>query len=56
MELTLGQLKQMVHGIPHAEHWYEALDQLLPDYEITHPDVLLLLWHSAHTSRVDLCS
>ena len=28
--LSLQQLKQMVHGIPHAEHWLEALDQLLP--------------------------
>ena len=37
MELTIGQLKQMVHGISHAEHWYEALDQLLPDYEINTP-------------------
>ena len=37
MELTLQQLKQMVHGIPHAEHWLEALDQLLPDYEINTP-------------------
>ncbi len=37
MEFTLQQLKQMVHGIPHAEHWYEALDQLLPDYEINTP-------------------
>mgnify|MGYP007012803740 CR=1 FL=1 len=37
MELTLQQLKQMVHGIPHAENWLEALDQLLPDYEINTP-------------------
>ena len=37
MELTLQQLKQMVPGMPHAEHWYEALDQLLPDYEINTP-------------------
>jgi len=37
MELTIGQLKQMVHGIPYAEHWYEALNQLLPDYEINTP-------------------
>ena len=28
MELTLQQLKQMVPGIPYAEHWLEALDQL----------------------------
>ena len=34
MELTLQQLKQMVRGIPHAENWLEALNQLLPDYEI----------------------
>ena len=37
MELTLQQLKQMVPGITYAEHWYEALDQLLPDYEINTP-------------------
>ena len=41
MELTLGQLKQMVHGIPHAENWLEALDQLLPDYEINTWNALL---------------
>ena len=38
MELTLQQLKQMVPGIPYAEHWYEALEQLLPDYEINTPE------------------
>jgi len=37
MELTLDQLKQMVPGIPYAEHWHEALEQLLPDYEINTP-------------------
>jgi putative chitinase len=37
MELTLQQLKQMVPGMPYAEHWLEALDQLLPDYEINTP-------------------
>jgi putative chitinase len=37
MELTISQLKQMVHGIPYTEYWYEALNQLLPDYEINTP-------------------
>jgi len=37
MNLTLEQLKQMVPGIPYADHWHEALAQLLPDYEINTP-------------------
>lgn len=37
MNLTLEQLKQMVHGIPYADHWHHALEQLLPDYEINTP-------------------
>ena len=37
MELTLEQLKQIVPDMPYAEHWYEALEQLLPDYEINTP-------------------
>ena len=37
MNLTLPQLKQMVTGIPYADHWHEALEQLLPDYEINTP-------------------
>jgi len=31
--LTRDQLKQMVKN-PHIDHWYEALEQLLDDYEI----------------------
>lgn len=34
--LTLDQLKQMVNN-RHLEHWYEALEQLLPDYDINTP-------------------
>ena len=37
MRLTVSQLKQMVPGITHADHWIEAFDQLLPDYEINTP-------------------
>lgn len=34
--LTLDQFRQMVKN-PHASHWYEALQQLLPDYDINTP-------------------
>jgi putative chitinase len=34
--LSLPQLKQMVKN-PHVDHWHEALDQLLDDYDITTP-------------------
>lgn len=34
--LTLSQLKQMVKN-PHIEHWHEALEQLLPEYDINTP-------------------
>ena len=34
--LELGQLKQMVKN-PYIDHWHEALDQLLDDYEINTP-------------------
>ena len=37
MQLTVGQLKDMVPGIPYADHWVRALNQLLPDYEINTP-------------------
>lgn len=34
--LTLDQLRQMVKN-KHIEHWYRALEQLLPDYDINTP-------------------
>ena len=34
--LTKDQLKQMVKN-PHIDHWYDALEQLLDDYEINTP-------------------
>ena len=37
MELTVKQLKAMVPGITYADHWVEALNQLLPDYGINTP-------------------
>lgn len=51
MELTLDQLKQMVPGIPYAEHWHEALEQLLPDYEINTPQrIAAFVAQCAHES------
>ena len=34
--LTLDQFRQCVKN-PHAAHWYDALQQLLPDYDINTP-------------------
>lgn len=51
MELTLDQLKQMVPGLPHADHWHEALSQLLPDYEINTPKrIAAFIAQCAHES------
>ena len=35
--MTLEQLKQIIGNNPYAEHWFNALDKLLPDYEINTP-------------------
>jgi putative chitinase len=37
MELTKEQLKQLLPKNPYIDHWYDALSQLLPDYEINTP-------------------
>jgi putative chitinase len=37
MELSKEQLKQLLPKNPYVDHWYEALSQLLPDYEINTP-------------------
>jgi putative chitinase len=51
MDLTLSQLKKMVPGIPYAEHWLEALDILLPDYEINTPErIAAFIAQCAHES------
>jgi putative chitinase len=48
--LSLDQLKQMVRN-PHIEHWYEAIDQLLPDYDINTPGrVAAFVAQCAHES------
>jgi putative chitinase len=51
MKLTASQLKQMVPGITHVDHWIEAFDQLLPDYEINTPKrVAAFIAQCAHES------
>lgn len=51
MQLTIEQLKQMVHGIPYAQNWHSALTQLLPDYEINTPKrVAAFIAQCAHES------
>jgi putative chitinase len=48
--LSLNQLQQMVRN-PHIEHWYEAIDQLLPDYDINTPArVAAFIAQCAHES------
>lgn len=49
--LTKGQLSQMVPGNPYIDHWYEALEQLLPDYDINTPHrVAAFIAQCAHES------
>lgn len=49
--LTLAQLKEIVPGNPHIEHWYEALIQILPDYDIDTPQrIAAFLAQCAHES------
>jgi len=51
MQLTIEQLKEMVHGIPYAQNWHNALTQLLPDYEINTPKrVAAFIAQCAHES------
>jgi len=48
--LTSNQLKQMVKN-PYIDHWYEAIDQLLPDYDINTPQrVAAFIAQCAHES------
>jgi putative chitinase len=51
-EFTLAKFKECVGGNPpHAEHWFEALCQILPDYDIeTAPRVAAFLAQTAHES------
>ena len=49
--LTQDQLAQMIPGNPYIAEWYEALAQLLPDYDISTPQrVAAFIAQCAHES------
>jgi putative chitinase len=49
--LTLEQLNHIVPKNPYIEHWYEAFEQLLPDYDINTPQrVAAFVAQCAHES------
>lgn len=51
LPLTLDQLKQIVPGNPYIDHWYEALCEILPDYDIDTPQrIAAFLAQCAHES------
>jgi putative chitinase len=51
MELTKEQLSQLLPKNPYVDQWYEALSQLLPDYEINTPErIAAFMAQCAHES------
>ena len=51
MELTKDQLKQLLPKNPYIDQWFNALSQLLPDYEINTPQrIASFLAQCAHES------
>jgi putative chitinase len=51
MELTKQQLQQLLPKNPYIDHWYGALSQLLPDYEINTPQrIAAFIAQCAHES------
>jgi putative chitinase len=51
MNFTQQQLSQLISGNPHVDHWYEALSEIMPEYEInTAPRMAMFLAQCAHES------
>jgi len=51
MVITQQQLRQIIPGNPYVDHWCEALNAILPDYEIDSPQrVAAFLAQCAHES------
>jgi putative chitinase len=49
--LNKNQLAQMIPGNPYMDHWYDALSQALPDYDITTPKrIAAFIAQCAHES------
>jgi putative chitinase len=50
-EFTQQKLAEMVPGNPHIDHWYEAIAEILPEYEINTPArVAMFIAQCAHES------
>ena len=50
-EFTQQHLNQMVPGNPYIDHWFEAVAEILPDYDInTKPRVAMFIAQCAHES------
>ncbi len=50
-DFTKQQLAQMIPGNPYIDNWYEALNEILPEYEInTPPRVAAFIAQCAHES------
>ena len=50
-DFTKQQLAQMIPGNPYMDHWYEALSEILPEYEINTPQrVAAFIAQCAHES------
>lgn len=48
---TQEQLAEMVHGIQYVDHWYEALSEICPEYDIDTPKrVAAFIAQCAHES------
>ena len=51
MAITQQELAQILPGNPYVEHWCEALNKILPDYDITTPQrIAAFLAQCAHES------
>jgi putative chitinase len=51
MQISPQQLSQILPGNPYIEHWCEALNKILPDYDITSPQrVAAFIAQTAHES------
>ena len=51
MAITQQQLAQILPGNPYIEHWCDALNKILPDYDITTPQrIAAFLAQCAHES------
>lgn len=51
MELTKEQLKQLLPKNPNVDYWYDALQKLLPEYEINTPQrIAAFIAQCAHES------